>query len=100
MTYDQLKVFHDLVCNANFSSEEAQNFIESYPNLQVSDKNYKEVVSFNIEEQQEKELARHERLEDLEGRGFYFGVDCPYHEEAMIKQEAFNDKLEMFRNEY
>ncbi|WP_318515584.1 hypothetical protein [Photobacterium leiognathi] len=53
-----------------------------------------------LEKREQDEIAKQEHLADLEERGFYFGTDCPMINEQIERGEAFQDKYDMYRNEY
>lgn len=51
-------------------------------------------------ELQEEMLAEEERLNDLAERGFDHGTDDPFIIDRIEQGEAFQDKYDMFMNEY
>lgn len=55
-------------------------------------------IALDKYEEERDEKAEH--LQDLENRGFFYGTDDPIMCQQIEAQEAFQDKYDMYMNEY
>ena len=96
---DELKLFKELV-RRGMTHNEATSFIANNKNLTLDSEIFESTLCTHFEKLDAEEHAEAERLTDLEERGFFDGTDDPWEVERLERAAQFQDKLDMFRNEY